>query len=80
MFFQVLSRQNDTNGNPYRLFCIYDAAGDLADMAEAHSSSPNYTRELYRLGYKELLPIHLSPKEYRGIKSVCPGDAKADPL
>jgi hypothetical protein len=76
VYFQVLSRSNDASGNPYRLFCVYDSDGNLVDMAEARSSTPNYTRELYRKGYRELLPLSLTPKEYRLVKSVCHHDVK----
>ena len=71
MFYQVLSRPNDPSGNPFRLFCTYDANGDLVDLAEARSSSPNYARELRQQGYRELMPLSLAAGEYRQVKQAC---------
>ena len=66
--YQIYSRNNDINGNPYRLILTFEN-GVFKAMHEARSSSPNFTHELYEKGYKELFrEIHLQPKEYNSIK------------
>lgn len=68
MFYQVFSRNNDVNGNPYRLIVVYNETGKIVKGCEARSSMPNYIGQLYKAGFKELLTVHLSPAEYNSIR------------
>ncbi len=66
--FQVLSRNNDTNGNPYRLILSYDKTGQVIEAAEARNSSPNYVANCHQT--KQQLPtFHLAPAEYNATKN-----------
>ena len=71
-FYQVLSRKNDINGNPYRLVCLYaisPAEGlELQDVHEARSSDPNIAHEYDQLKYGRLPEFSLTPKEYNRFK------------
>lgn len=67
-FFQVLSRKNDTNGNPYRLTLIYDASAILVKMVEDRCSRPNIHSSLIQEGYPQLPDIYLSASEYNSFK------------
>lgn len=66
--YQVISRDNDINGNPYRLIILYDADCLPVQCFEARSSTPNIDNQLYGAGYPRLLNIHVQPKEYNRIK------------
>lgn len=66
-FFQVLSRVNDKSGNPYRLVMVYGGDGDVVEMTEARSSSPDVIKELVRRGYVQLPSIFISVGEYRSF-------------
>jgi hypothetical protein len=66
-FFQVLSRNNDVNGNPYRLVLLYDDMGHVVKVYEARSSRPNIIGKLNRELF-ELVPLHLAPSEYNSVK------------
>lgn len=68
MFFQTFSRNNDVNGNPYRLLVVYDSEGTPREAYEARSSSPNKEFEFYEKGIKRLLSVHLQPGEYNRLK------------
>ena len=71
--FQVISRNNDVNGNPYRLVLIYGKGEfgpfDVVDVIEARSSSPNIVNELHRL-MTSLPSFHVSPAEYNTIRKA----------
>jgi hypothetical protein len=73
-FFQVLSRQNDHNGNPYRLTVIYDEKADICKLVEEQCSRPNIVHALVQEGYPQLPDIFLSISEYnswkRGFKRI----------
>lgn len=66
-YFQVLSRNNDINGNPYRLILCYDGDGMVTDVYEARSSQPNICHRLRTIS-RELPAFHLEPKEYNDTK------------
>lgn len=66
--FQVISRDNDINGNPYRLVFVYDEIGSVSQVFEARSSSPNISQKLRKDGLIELPSFHLSPAEYNQIR------------
>ena len=66
--FQILRRNNDVNGNPYRLVMVYDVAGNLTEAYEARSSSPNICHTLRKRGLRELPMFHLGPAEYNATK------------
>lgn len=76
--FQVISRNNDPSGNPYRLVIVYDVAGNITERYEARNSSPNICGELRRRGLRELISFHVQPREYletkRAIGPVDPVD------
>lgn len=67
--FQVLSRNNDTSGNPYRLIVIYDSVAFPVACYESRSSRPNIEYVLFGLeNCHKMLTLHLSPSEYNRIK------------
>ena len=68
MFFQILSRNPDRNGNPYRLVTVYNGLGELIRLVESRSSSPRVRTELENQGMVEIQGFHLTPKEYRESK------------
>lgn len=70
MLFQILSRNNDTSGNPYRLGLVYNAEGDVVEAYEERSSSPNFALALRKRGIKQLPSFHLRPSEYNSTKKV----------
>lgn len=64
--YQVISRNNDKNGNPFRLILIYDARFKVINVVEAHSSMPNYIDRHCR--HLIVMPtFHLEPKEYNSL-------------
>lgn len=62
LFFQVISRNNDSNGNPYRLILVYGPKG-VVDAREARNSTPNYVGELGKI-MCQLPSFHVAPAEY----------------
>jgi len=69
--FQVLSRNNDVNGNPYRLILVYNAKGGVETAYEARSSSPNIVGRLRNTltpEYVQIPTFHLAPSEYNATK------------
>ncbi len=66
--FQVISRNNDRNGNPYRLVLLYTQQASLIGGYEARSSSPNICGRLRKDGHAELPSFHVSPAEYNQTK------------
>jgi hypothetical protein len=71
--YQIYSRNNDINGNPFRLIILFHD-GIIQPIAyESRSSSPNKTYELEQEGYtRAFRDIHLSPSEYKSIKKSYP--------
>lgn len=71
-FFQMLSRNNDVNGNPYRLILVRHSIDgghpQMLVMYEARSSSPNICHELRKQGMFEIGGFHLAPQEYNDTK------------
>lgn len=67
-YFQKFSRNNDINGNPYRLILCYNKNLEVIEVHECRSSSPNFEYELYKAGKKALPCFHLSPAEYKDAK------------
>lgn len=67
MLFQIISRNNDINGNPYRLMICYSINGKIIEAYEARSSIPNQAATLRRQ-YNELPTFHVSPSEYKQTK------------
>jgi hypothetical protein len=63
-FYQVLSRNNDVNGNPHRLVLSY-TDGVLHTVAHCSSSRPNYVREVeYEKDYVHIEDFHLTVGEF----------------
>lgn len=69
-FYQVISRNNDRNGNPYRLVMVYNHNASLIRAIEERSSSPNCLRDLHRQGIYGIYPFHVQPLEYRTIAAM----------
>lgn len=67
-FYQMLSRNNDIDGNPYRLIVVYNSKGTPIQAFEARSSTPNIEHPLYARGICPLLGLHLQTKEYNRMK------------
>ena len=66
--FQVVSRNNDTNGNPYRLVLLYVNENYIIGIQE-RSSMPNI--KAYLRGNFELMGFHLSPSGYKSTIQAC---------
>lgn len=65
---QLFSRNNDINGNPYRLVVIYDVSkGAISEVYEHNTSSDRSIRYQYE-GIQWIQDIHLKPSEYNRIK------------
>jgi len=62
--FQVFSRNNDTNGNPYRLALIYSERGTVIKAYEFRQSSISYYMTNLCPHVQQLPTFHLSPSEY----------------
>jgi len=67
--FQIISRKNDINGNPYRLILVYNQDGNVEACYEARDSMPNQANKL-RLTHKELPGFRVSPSEYKNTRAV----------
>lgn len=60
-FYQHLRAENDRNGNPRRLFAVYDNNGDVVDLIdEGYAGEPRWLREL-----KQLPSVNIVNAEYR---------------
>jgi hypothetical protein len=69
--WQMLSRNNDRNGNPYRLVLAYLVGGGIVGFEE-RSSMPNIvSRKFSKLAARQLPTFHLSPSEYNNTKKHC---------
>lgn len=69
--FQVFSRNNDINGNPYRLVRVHTIMDDSAPIVqyyEARSSRPNIVQVLRQAGGIEIEGAHLAATEYNRLK------------
>jgi len=64
--FNILSRNNDTNGNPFRMAIVYDAKGNFILAIEERSSCLRHI--LRDAGLIELEEFHLTPKQYNEWK------------
>lgn len=67
--YQVISRNNDTNGNPFRLILVYNAEFKTIRAVECRSSSPNYLHNDDIKSCVSMPKFHLSPSEYKATKS-----------
>ena len=70
-FYQVLSRNSDVNGNPYRLVLVYGVDGLIETAYQARSSSPNVLGTLRYPEYIGLPSFHLSASEYNETRRAC---------
>jgi hypothetical protein len=70
IMFQMISRNNDVNGNPYRLLLVYNIEGGVIEAYEARSSMPNIKSELTRRGLSQLPTFHVQPSEYNETKKA----------
>jgi hypothetical protein len=68
--FQMFSRNNDANGNPYRLMLVYGESGEVVEAYEARSSCPNQIRVLRNKGLTQLPTFHLQPSEYNQTRKA----------
>jgi len=67
-FFQVVSRNNDINGNPFRLIMVYDSRSYMTELFEARSSSPDVVNTLLNGGAEQIRQLHLAPGIYNELK------------
>jgi hypothetical protein len=65
--WQIISRNNDTNGNPYRLVLAYLEGGSVVGFEE-RSSSPNIVGAFNKLPARQLMTFHLGLSEYKETK------------
>jgi hypothetical protein len=65
--YQSISRNNDSNGNPYRLIILYGLNGKVIMVIECRDSMPNCENLFYDI--PKLPSFHLSPKEYKSTKT-----------
>lgn len=85
-FYQMISRNNDINGNPYRLIMVYKTKKKvyyrgssnkitqepmLVEAYEARDSSPNICSRLHDDGIFAIRSVHVSPSEYNSMKRGC---------
>lgn len=70
MLFQIFSRNNDVNGNPYRLGLVYNAEGAVVEAYEERSSSPHFVLSFRKRGLNQLPGFHLRPSEYNSTKKA----------
>jgi len=68
-FYQVLSRNNDANGNPCRLVLLYNSDGSVDKAIEIRQSPVGYFIRSEYPDIKELPSFHLTPKEYTNTKN-----------
>lgn len=68
--FQILSRNNDVNGIPYRLMLVYSQNGEVLEAYEERSSMPDQRRILEDRNLAQLISFHLSPSEYNETKKA----------
>jgi len=69
MSFQVFSRNNDKDGNAYRLVLVYNQSGSVDRCYESRSSEP-YQLDDLRLTHIQLPGFRLSPSEYKNTKDA----------
>ena len=68
--YQIFSRNNDTNGNPYRLALVYSDRGTVIKAYEFRQSSINsYLSTLYP-NTPQLPTMHLQPSEYNETRTA----------
>lgn len=61
--FQHMRAPQDANGNPRRLFMVYDGPDTYA-IDEGYSGKPVFLRD-----YRELIPVDISAIDYRDLLS-----------
>lgn len=65
--WQIISRNNDRNGNPYRLVLAYLKGGGCVGFEE-RSSSPNIVGKFNKLAARQLMTFHVAPTKYKQTK------------
>lgn len=71
-FYQVFSRNNDSNGNPYRLVLLYNTNGELVQVIQYRNTFVDSTiKKIYPSIQGLYSPIHLTPSEYNQIRNDC---------
>jgi hypothetical protein len=70
--FQVISRTNDTNDNPFRLIIQFNAKGDIIAVSQSRSSSPDLVLKLRRAGLSQLPGWQVTPSEYKAFIKYLP--------
>ncbi len=68
--YQVISHNNDRNGNPFRLVLVFNSDLQVIKAVECRSSMPNYLHEDHIKMSKQLPSYHLSPSEYNETKKA----------
>jgi hypothetical protein len=89
--YQIVSRNNDINGNPYRAIILYDNNGNIILIMQARSSRPNchklieyyntyqnHAGKMYpvKIQVAQLPSFHLSPTEYNATIKLAQTDNK----
>lgn len=87
--YQIISRNNDINGNPYRAIILYDKNGNIILIMQSRSSRPNCHKfvEYYttyqnhdgvprRIQVPQLPSFHLSASEYNATIKVAQTENK----
>ena len=79
MLFQVYSRSNSGNGNPFRLAIVFDDTAKPYAAYESRSSRPNIVSKLE--GQHGRLPdVKLTPTAYAALKDDVSGLVEEDVL
>lgn len=60
--YQHMKAKNDANGNPRRLFMVYEGR-DFYAIDEGYSGRPKFLVD----GYIELVPVNITAREYRDL-------------
>jgi hypothetical protein len=71
--YQIISRNNDTNGNPYRLALVYGDRGTVIKAYEFRQSNINsYLCQLHP-NTPQLATFHVQPAEYKETRNAFKG-------
>lgn len=70
-FYQIFSRNNDRDGNPYRLVLLYNIKGEVVQAIQYRQTFVETTiKRLYPSTKSLYGTIHLTPTEYNNIRKT----------
>lgn len=70
-FYQIFSRNNDRDGNPYRLVLLYNINGEVVQAIQYRQVFTETTiQRLYPSAKSLYGVIHLTPTEYNDIRKT----------